>query len=83
MDDHLVRLEATVEQLRSAVQSLEKRMALLEARRPVIAAAAAEGAAGQAAPAGLAMRLHELGTRYGELEILLHQSLDLWAELAR
>jgi ATP-binding cassette subfamily F protein 3 len=36
-----------------------------------------------ASEAGLAMRLHELGTRYGELEIRLHQSLDLWAELAR
>ncbi|MEJ2209531.1 MAG: hypothetical protein P8129_10900 [Anaerolineae bacterium] len=29
-----------------------------------------------------AMRLHELGTIYGELEGELHERLDRWAELA-
>ena len=56
VDDHLVRLEASVGQLRSAIQSLEQRVAVLEVQRPGMAAPAAAGAAEHRAPAGPAAR---------------------------
>lgn len=51
MDDHLARLEATVQQLRSAVESLEQRVGLLEAQRAGMTAPPGEGPAEQVLPA--------------------------------
>jgi len=59
-----------VAQLEAEIQRLE---AELEALQGEIAAAS---------EAQQSMRLHELGTLYGEIERQLQQQLDLWAELA-
>jgi len=69
------RREAEARQQR--VAQLETEIQRLEAELKAL-----QGEIAAASEAQQSMRLHELGTLYGEIERQLQQRLDLWAELA-
>jgi ATP-binding cassette subfamily F protein 3 len=58
------------DQMESEIQHLEAQLRELQ------------GEIDAATEAQQTMRLHELGTLYGELEVKLQRRIDLWAELA-
>jgi len=74
-DEQRARREQEARQQR--VADLEAEIHRLEAEKAALEAEIAAASAAQQA-----MRVHELGTIYVELDAQLHRRLDLWAELA-
>ena len=74
-EEQRIRREEEARQQRAA--EVEEEIHQLEAQLKAL-----KGELDAATAAQEAMRLHELGTLYGELEGRLQQQIELWAELA-